>query len=901
MNTNYTQKEGDKSYVKLKNKINELPTEKVAEKLGLELTKNGNSYQGECPTGHSSEGGKCFSINSIDKYWKCFHCEKGGDNIELIKIARKVDFLAAIRWAAKEFNISHNVDFNNPFGKELSDEEKEKIRVFNTRAELFETAFEWMHELLFTEDGKNVLDYLVNKRGYNAGVLKKSEFCYFPPASEIKKYLLEKHPDNENDINNLPLFGSTGDSYRLALPYRNAFGKITGFIKRATPGAVKYKTNKNGKPVEERYDSTASLKKDDIFNLHKCRNLGTIILFEGYPDATYFYAAGMKNATAVGQGRLSQKHLEGLRTTKVKNVVISFDNDKVKDEDIDESKDAGKLGKQEGPGILNTEEAVRLILNESEITPFVLDPKLLEPHKDPDEYFRANGFKATQDLYKKVKKGIIWLAERILEGLDKDDYLSRQNARDELLHLTTLTSDAQDIAEIKKMMLDKLGLEKSLVNELFKEKKTKTRIEKYKKIKNAKLNGRKRYFPFIERSTSSYSYLDTKKDEIYMGVPKDILENILISGGEPMPDVFPVLEADFDVKINDRIDYENEKINLFVPTSYMLMNKTAETFHPRIDFSNIYKLLINLIPNYRERKRFLNWLAGILQTREKQLTAWVLKGEQGAGKGIFLDKVLKEIFGRRQSVKVEDSDLQSDFNPWLKNTIIVAFNEVAHDNSTRNNIKSRIKAIITDPDVMINEKNIRNYFITNYVNCLFFSNEKVPLFIEDKDRRLNVVTTGPNLISFPWFKKDPEGFINSLKPEVPKFAQFLMNWKYDPVAAKTCIENEEKRAMVSVALNKFEEFAIRLKNKDLEWFEENIIYSDFDYNQDFLGKKPLLKLTAQDLEGRIRKDLALQVFNRIYTNQQVNNMQLGRSLKLYGIRSERSRKVGDDNWYYAWD
>lgn len=386
-----------------------------------------------------------------------------------------------------------------------------------------------------------------------------------------------------------------------------------------------------------------------------------------------------------------------------------------------------------------------------------------------------------------------------------------------------------------------------------------------------------------------------------MGVPKDILENILISGGEPMPDVFPVLEADFDVKINDRIDYDNEKINLFVPTSYMLLNKTAETFHPRYDFPHIYRLLMNLIPNYRERKRFLNWLAGILQTREKQLTAWVMKGEQGAGKGIFLDKVLKEIFGRRQSVKVEDSDLQSDFNPWLKNTIIVAFNEVAHDNNTRNNIKSRIKAIITDPDVMINEKNIRNYFITNYVNCLFFSNEKVPLFIENKDRRLNVVNTGSNLISFPWFKKDPEKFINSLKPEVPKFAQFLMNWKYDPVAAKTCIENEEKRSMVSVALNKFEEFANRLKGKDVEWFEENIIHSTFEQNQIFLGNMDKIIVTANDLEGRISKDLALEAFNHIYTNQQVNNMQLGRSLKLYGIKSERSRKVGDDNWYYIWD
>lgn len=892
MNTNYTQKEGDKSYVKLKNKINELPTEKVAEKLGLELAKNGNSYQGECPTGHPSEGGKCFSINSNEKYWKCFHCEKGGDNIELIKTAREIDFVDVLKWAAKEFNISHNVDFNNPFGNELSEAEKESIRKFNTNAELFETTFEWMHELLFTEEAKNVLDYLINKRGYDRDVLKKSEFCYFPPAGEIKKYLLEKHPDLKDDINKLPLFGSTGDSYRLALPYRNAFGKITGYIKRATPGAVKYKTNKNGDPVEERYDATAGLKKDDIFNLHKCRNLGTIILFEGYPDATYFYAAGMKNATAVGQGRFSQKHLEGLRTTKVKNVVISFDNDKVKDEDIDESKDAGKIGKQEGPGILNTAEAVKLILNESDITPFVLDPKLLDPHKDPDEYFRANGFRATQDLYKKVKKGIIWLAERILEGLDKDDFLSRQNARDELLYLTTLTPDAQDIAEIKMMMIDKLELDKSLVNELIKERKVKERIERYKKIKSARLDGKKRYFPFIERGTNAYAYLDTKDDEIYMGVPKEILENILISGGEPMPDLFPVLKADFDVNFNDRINYDQEKINLFIPTKYMLLNKTAETFHPRYDFPHIYRLLMNIIPKYSERKRFLNWLAGILQTRQKQLTAWVLKGEQGAGKGIFLDKVLNEIFGRKQTVKVEDSDLQSDFNPWLKNTIIVAFNEVAHDNSTRNNIKSRIKAIITDPDMMINEKNIRNYSITNYVNCLFFSNEKVPLFIENKDRRLNVVTTGPNLTSFSWFKKDPEGYINSLKPEVPKFAQFLMNWKYDPIAAKTAIDNDEKSSMVSVALNKFEEFAIHLKKADKEWFEENISWFNLNDKKEFEDGL---------LIHNIRKELVLDAFNKIYNNQMVNGIQLGRSLKLYEIRSERSRKKDDKSWYYEWD
>ena len=139
---------------------------------------------------------------------------------------------------------------------------------------MFETAFKWMHELLFAGEGKDVLDYLLNVRGYDPEILKKSDFCYFPPASEIKKYLLEKHPDKEDDINNLPLFGSTGDSYRLALPYRNLRGKITGFVKRATPGAVKYKADKEGEPEEVRYDSTSDLQKGDLFNLCNCKDQG---------------------------------------------------------------------------------------------------------------------------------------------------------------------------------------------------------------------------------------------------------------------------------------------------------------------------------------------------------------------------------------------------------------------------------------------------------------------------------------------------------------------------------------------------------------------------------------------------------------------------------------------------
>ena len=59
-------------------------------------------------------------------------------------------------------------------------------------------------------------------------------------------------------------------------------------------------------------------------------------------------------------------------------------------------------------------------------------------------------------------------------------------------------------------------------------------------------------------------------------------------------------------------------------------------------------------------------------------------------------------------------------------------------------------------------------------------------------------------------------------------------------------------------------------------------------------------MTKDDLNGSIKKERALEAFNHIYVNQKVNNIQLGRSLKLYGIRSERARKTDDNNWYYMW-
>lgn len=356
-----------------------------------------------------------------------------------------------------------------------------------------------------------------------------------------------------------------------------------------------------------------------------------------------------------------------------------------------------------------------------------------------------------------------------------------------------------------------------------------------------------------------------------------------------MPGEFNVLKAVFDVKSNKKIDLESEVFNLFTPTEFMLLEKNEEKISPK-SFEKIYLLLSNLIPKYTERKRFLNWLAGIIQTREKQQTAWVFKGAQGAGKGVLLEHVLKPLFGDRQAIKVEDEQLKSQFNGYLQNVILIAFNEVANsDNHDRNTIKNKVKALITDKEIQINEKQIRAFYVDNCVNALFYSNEGIPVVIEEKDRRFNVINTGSNLREQTWFN-NPEEFLAGLESELFSFAQFLMNWKYNSVLAKTPIENDEKKALVNVCIDRFGEFVSHLRTEDVDWLNEA---------QDVELDAFKIPIHAVNIAGkRIEKDLATKLFNNIYRDSTIKKESLSKKLQVLGIRTSRDRY--SNTHYYEW-
>ena len=372
--------------------------------------------------------------------------------------------------------------------------------------------------------------------------------------------------------------------------------------------------------------------------------------------------------------------------------------------------------------------------------------------------------------------------------------------------------------------------------------------------------------------------------------------------GSCLPDKFPILEFKFDVHDNLQIDLKKRTFNLFRPTKYHLMEGNDMKLIPKEHFGEIQRLLENLIPIEEERDYFLNWLACILQTRKKMMTSFVFIGRQGAGKGVFLSRILKPLFGEDQTIQVEDEQLKSSFNGWIKNVAFIAFNEVAHDNRGRNSLNSKIKSIITDPSITVNEKNIRTYQLRNNINCIFYSNERVPLLVERSDRRFTIMETGGNLANIKWF--EAQASFKKFKKELPQFAQYLWNVDVDMKKANNPLENDMKKVLFSAAQNRWEEFAHHLKNGDDEWFEEFTQDIGGLYEFDSDNKVPQYKsINFEEIakNGKIAKDQALRLFVEMYRDRNVTKNILSKHISLYGIYGKRLGTGDDRLHFYQWD
>lgn len=140
----------------------------------------------------------------------------------------------------------------------------------------------------------------------------------------------------------------------------------------------------------------------------------------------------------------------------------------------------------------------------------------------------------------------------------------------------------------------------------------------------------------------------------------------------------------------------------------------------------------------------LKWLAYPLQNPgAKMQTAIVVHGPQGTGKSRFFEAYAK-IFAE-YAVVINQGAIEDKFNSdWSERKLFVLADEIVA-RSDMYHLKNQLKNFITGEWVRINPKNVAAHKERNHMNLVFTSNEKMPIVLEDDDRRHLVIWTPPKM------------------------------------------------------------------------------------------------------------------------------------------------------------
>jgi len=139
----------------------------------------------------------------------------------------------------------------------------------------------------------------------------------------------------------------------------------------------------------------------------------------------------------------------------------------------------------------------------------------------------------------------------------------------------------------------------------------------------------------------------------------------------------------------------------------------------------------------------LRWLAYPLQhPGAKMKTTIVIHGPQGTGKNLFFDVILG-IYGKYGRI-IDQSAIEDKFNDCFGGKLFMLADEVVA-RSDLYHIKNKLKGLITGDRIRINPKNMAAYEEANHVNLVFLSNERMPVVLDQDDRRHQVIWTPAKL------------------------------------------------------------------------------------------------------------------------------------------------------------
>ena len=367
----------------------------IADVVGsyVNLTPKGGNQFGLCP--FHNEKTPSFSVNTGKQIYYCFGCHKGGGVINFIMEVENLSFPEAVEFLAKRAGMEVPQS-------DRRDESAERQR--KRLLQLNKEAARWYYEVLLSEEGKAVRDYL-EKRRISRKVAVNFGMGAAPNAWDrlLQEMTRRGYSKQELLAAGLIVANKNGGFYdkfrnRLMLPVLDHRGEVVGFGSRVIDNSEPKYMNTTETPVYH--------KRQVLYGLHLAKKTKrpNIILCEGNLDVVTLHQAGFDNAVA-SMGTALTVEQTRLLSRFTKELVLCYDND--------------------GAGQQATERALQL-LNNSEFTVKVLKlPNRIvdgQPKKqDADDFIKNHGAAAFENLLNGSGSGIEFRMAQIAGQFDLTD------------------------------------------------------------------------------------------------------------------------------------------------------------------------------------------------------------------------------------------------------------------------------------------------------------------------------------------------------------------------------------------------------------------------------------------------------------------------------------------------
>lgn len=374
----------------------------------LPLKKMGRNFKANCP--FHTENTPSFVVSPERQIWHCFGCGKGGDAFTFLMEYENMEFPEALRALAKKTGVVlKESDF-----KQNQYSEKEKIFVLNN------LALKYYHYILTDHKaGKKALEYLLEKRKLNKGIIETFEIGFSPnTGSSLSEYLIKKKGYKNKDLILAGLsIERSGRAYdffrgRIMFPLFDHRGNVTGFSGRSLDDKEmpKYINTK---------ETSVYHKGSMFFGLNSAKDeikkKEDAIIVEGEFDAISLFMEGIKNVVAIKGTALTENQVNLLSRFTPK-VTLCLD--------------------QDSAGFEATRRSLEVIEKKGLTTAIIV----LDDAKDPDEAIKQN-----PNLFKKALKESLgvydFLIDKFVLENDKKSAEGKKKITDNLLPLISNISN----------------------------------------------------------------------------------------------------------------------------------------------------------------------------------------------------------------------------------------------------------------------------------------------------------------------------------------------------------------------------------------------------------------------------------------------------------------------------